>query len=195
MINSIINKSYKLNKTIEYYYDKSGNIKKTNHYSFNNNGLKQFTYLYENVGDGKFREIDLTNGVVRSVFELNKTLKKFNSFTNDKTAYEVEIRYDDIHNVIFKRSNFTDYYYNYSGKGRLLSIDVFKNEKIYQYTIDVQHFGNSVIYLKNDDIVRVKIYDEYKNLIYEIYSNLYYKREYNKKGLVTKLEIYSSNLI
>lgn len=193
MINSIINKSYKLNKTIEYYYDKSGNIKKTNHYNFTNNGLRQFTYLYENVGDGKFREIDLTNGVVRSVFELNK--KKFSSFINDKTTYEVEIRYDDIHNVIFKRSNFTDYYYNYSGKGRLLSIDVFKNEKIYQYTIDVQHFGNSVIYLKNGDIVRVKIYDEYKNLIYEIYSNLYYKREYNKKGLVTKLEIYSSNLI
>lgn len=195
MINSIINKSYKLNKTIEYYYDKSGNIKKTNHYDFNNNGLRQFTYLYENVGDGKFREIDLTNGVVRSVFELNKISKKFSSFTNDKTVYEVEIRYDDIHNVIFKRSNFTDYYYNYSGKGRLLSIDVFKNEKIYQYTIDVQHFGNSVIYLKNNDIVRVKVYDEYKHLIYEIYSNLYYKREYNKKGLVTKLEIYSSNLI
>lgn len=195
MINSIINKSYKLNKAIEYYYDKSGNIKKTNHFNFNNNGLKQFTYLYENLGDSKFREIDLTNGVVRSIFELNKSLKKFYTFTNDKTAYEVEIRYDDINNVIFKRSNFTDYYYNYSSKGRLLSIDVFKNEKIYQYTIDVQHFGNSVIYLKNNDIVRVKVYDEYKHLIYEIYSNLYYKREYNKKGLVTKLEIYSSNLI
>ncbi len=77
MINSIINKSYKLNKAIEYYYDKSGNIKKTNHFNFNNNGLKQFTYLYENLGDSKFREIDLTNGVVRSIFELNKSLKNF----------------------------------------------------------------------------------------------------------------------
>lgn len=195
MINSIINKSYKLNKTIEYYYDKSGNIKKTNHFNFTNNGLKQFTYLYENVGNGKFREIDLTNGVVRSIFELNKSSKKFSSFTNDKTAYEVEIKYNDNNDVVFKRSNFIDYYYNYNSKGRLLSIDVFKNENIYQYTIDVQHFGNSVIYIKNDDIVRVKVYDEYKHLIYEIYSNLYYKREYNKKGLVTKLEIYSSNFI
>ena len=147
------------------------------------------------MGNDKFREIDLTNGVVRSIFELNKSSKKFCSFTNDKTAYEVEIKYNDNNDVVFKRSNFTDYYYNYNSKGRLLSIDVFKNEKIYQYTIDVQHFGNSVIYLKNDDIVRVKIYDEYKHLIYEIYSNLYYKREYNKKGLVTKLEIYSSNFI
>lgn len=195
MINSIINKSYKLNKTIEYYYDRDGNIKKQNHFNFTSNGLKQFTYLYENVGNGKFREIDIANGVVRSIFEVNQTSKKFSSFTNDKTAYEVEITYNDNNDVIHKKSNFTDYYYNYSSKGRLLSIDVFKNSNVYKYTIDVQHFGNSVIYMKDKEIIRVKIYDEYKHLIYEVYSNLYYKREYNKKGLVTKLEIFSSNFI
>ena len=183
-------KKYKITKTIEYFYNRNGDIQKENHYDYDGSSISRSSYVYENIGERRYREIDLSNGIVRSIVDYNEHGEVVARYINNKKVYDIEIKYGD-HGITYKRNNNREWYYNYNTEGVLWNIQVHINS-LYEYSISVQQFGNTIVYLVDGDIHKIEIYDDNGNLIYDIYKNLYMKKEYNRKGLVTKLEVYSS---
>lgn len=187
-------KNFSKVKTIEYYYRKDGSILKENHFNYKNGGIKMRSYMYNQIAENTFEQVD-ENGVVLSTVKYNKKGELVERIINGKIAYKVNTEYCDfglkkLERISNSDYRCTEYYYDDNGNIDFIS-NIDKNLRC--KFIEVTKFGNQEIYTyrNSKDIYKVSTLDSHGNVIEENYGYILDKKEYNKKGLVTKYKLYS----
>lgn len=176
-------------KTIEFYYRRDGKIQKENHFIYKKNGVSLETFIFEEVSNNLFRQLNEDNKVV-SIVEYNDRNDVIKKIIDTNIVYDVKMEYCKygISKMIKNNNSPTQYFYN--DNGELLYLILPDGRKI-----NVGKFGNQYIYVdEKGSIYKIEEYDSKGNLISEIHDKYYIKREYNKKGLVIKLDIFSNIL-
>lgn len=187
-------KKFKKIKTIEYYYRKDGSILKENHFVYKDGGIKMRSYTYEKVADNTFNQID-ENGIVLSTVKYNEKYELVERIINSKITYKVNTEYCDfglkkLEKISSNDYRCTEYYYKDDGSINFIT-DIDRNLRC--KFIEVDKFGNQEIYRyrNSNEIYKVSTCDNHGNIIEENYGYHISKKEYNKKGLITKYELYS----
>lgn len=180
-------------KTIEFYYRKDGKIFKENHFTYNKKGVKLDSYFFEEIEDNLFNQLDEEGKLISTVrYENNEIVERI---INGNIVYNVKMKYNKYGiSLLSKNDNsFTEYFY--SNNGELSNIRISSDDK--DILLDIQKFGDHLIYRyhNSNDIYKLEEYDFDGNVISEIHQNYIIKKEYNKKGLVTKLNLYSSSYL
>lgn len=187
-------KNYKKIKTIESFYKKDGRLFKENHLKYTKTGILITTYMYEDIGRNLLRQINTTTEKVESVLEYNSEgivhrVSNYDLFGN------IDVQYDDNGKLYKVTKNGITETYHYNNRNKISYIIISNNKEEELGRISPYIFGNTCIYkYENDEIYRIEVYDTKNNMIEEIYEDRFIKREFNKKGLSTKIDIFSSNM-
>lgn len=179
-------------KTIEFYYRKDGKIFKENHFSYNKKGVKLESFRFEEIENNFFNQLDEENNIISTLrYENNEVVERI---INGNIVYNVKMKYNEYGISLLSKndSSYTEYFY--SDTGELVNLRIISPKK--EIFLDVERFGNFLIYKhQSGEIYKLEEYDFDGNIISEIHQNYIIKKEYNKKGLVVKLNLYSSSYL
>lgn len=179
-------------KTIEFYYRKDSKIFKENHFTYNKKGVVLNSFRFEEIDDNLFNQIDEEGNIVSTIrYENNEVVERI---INGNIVYNVKMEYNEYGISLLTKNDNSSTEYIYSVDGKLSNLRISLNGK--DILLDVQEFGDHKVYKyhNTNDIYKLEQYDFHGNLISEIHESYIIKKEYNKKGLITKLNLYSSNL-
>lgn len=173
--------------TIEYYYRKDGMLEKENHFRYENDSIKLTTITYKELSKNVF--IGYIDGKEHSVTTYNDHKDIIMKMVSNKVTLSASFKYCE-HGISKLIKNDKEIEYFYDKQGLLSIMRINKSQDIY-----VERYGNQLIYTNQDgSIYKIEGYDKYGNLIYENHGTYYIEKEYNRKGLVTKSEMYSNVL-
>lgn len=175
--------------TIEYFYREDGMLEKENHFRYEENSIKVTTIEYKELSKNVF--IGYINGEQHSVTTYNDNGDIIMKYVSGKIALSASFKYCK-HGIskLIKNNKEIEYFYDEDG---IISVIRFNGDE--DTDIIVEIFGNQLIYIDpKGDTYKTETYDKYGNVVYENHGTYYIKKEYNRKGLVTKSEMYSNVL-
>ena len=186
----MINFNMKKVNTIEYFYREDGMLEKENHFRYEGNSIKVTTIEYKEFINNVF--IGYIDGIQHSSTTYNEDGKiSMKLVINGKISLSASFKYGK-HGLskLIKNDKEIEYFYDKDG---IISFMRFNGDESTDIIVEI--LGNQLIYIDPDgNTYKTETYDEYGNLIYENHGTYCIKKEYNRKGLLIKSEMYSNVL-